>query len=361
MKITHHTAPAGKKGTADIYRLTNSSGAWVELSTLGAGILSIVVPDIDGRMDDVVTGYGDIADYLYDGPCMGKVPGRYANRIAKGNFCLDGKQYTLTVNNGPNALHGGPEGFQNQLWKAVTEGDDVVMTHISPDGDEGYPGELRAEVRYRWTEDNELHITFKATTDRPTVVNLTNHVYFNLRGEGNDGILSHELLVNARRYLPTDETLIPTGEMAAVTGTPMDFTAMRKVGLYSKSGFPAIVYGKGYDSCWVLDEAVSGSGLTMPAAVLFDPLTQRKLEVYTDQPAVQIYTGNWLSGCPQGKRGHVYHDYEGVAIECQGMPDAPNHPEFPDQTLRPGETYLRHIVFKFTVQRHLPMDSGDDR
>ena len=343
MEITKRTVTS-PKGDITIYKITNESGACVELSSLGAGIVSIWVPDNEGKLSDVVLGYANAADYFYDGPCAGKVPGRYANRIAKGHFTLNGKEYTLAINNGPNALHGGPEGFQNQIWNSHIDGDTVVMTYNSADGEEGYPGNMKVTARYTWSNDNELTLHLEATCDTDTVINLTNHVYFNLAGEETGNVLDHNLWLAAHKYLPTDDTLIPTGEIADVAGTPMDFTESKPLGRDIKCDFPALNYGKGYDNCYVIDD---WNQEMKEIAILSDPTSGRKLKVSTDQPAVQVYTGNWLEGCPVGISGHNYHDYAGVAIECQGMPDAPNKPQFPSQKLAAGETYKRTIKFSF--------------
>ena len=337
-------------GTITHITLTNERGARVVLSTLGAAIVSVVVPDKDGKMADVVLGYKDPAAWMADGPCAGKVPGRFANRIAKGHFSIDGKEYTLAVNNGPNALHGGPTGFQNRIWTLVSADDNkAVMEYVSADGEEGYPGQLTVRATYTWNNDNALHLTLEAETDKTTVVNLTNHVYFNLSGHDSGSVLdNHVLKLKASRYLPTDETLIPLpGEPASVKGTPMDFSHERKrLGEDIKADFPALNYGKGYDNCYVIDNYRPGE--MQEVAVLGDLKSGRVLYVSTTQPGVQIYTGNWLEGCPEGKDGAVYHDYDGVAIECQGFPDAPNRPDFPSTLLRPGEKYHQEIEFKFS-------------
>lgn len=331
-----------------LYTLTNKSGAFVRLSSVGAGIVSIVVPDRDGKLADVVLGYPDPLDYIGDGPCAGKVPGRFANRIARGKFTLDGVEYSLPVNNGPNHLHGGPEGFQNQIWESRIQGDAVEFMYESVDGEAGYPGNLKVIARYEWGEDNALKLTLTAQTDKATVVNLTNHAYFNLNGEGNGDILGHELRLNAPTYLPTDDTLIPLGEADPVAGTPMDFLDSGKIGAGIKEDFPALKYGKGYDNCWL----VSGwePGQLQTAAELYAPESGRLLEVFTTQPAVQVYTGNWLSGCPRGKCGRSYFDYEGVAIECQHCPDSPNQPSYPSTVLRPGETLEEAIIWAFSTR-----------
>ena len=341
---THET----ERGEITTYELINASGASVKLSSLGAGILEIKVPDRDGKLADVVLGYKDVADYFYDGPCAGKVPGRYANRICKGHLDIDGKVYQLNINNGPNHLHGGPENFSNKIWDCEMDGDTVVFSLESPDGDENYPGNLTARIAYTWSDDNVLKIELGAVTDAPTVVNLTNHAYFNMAGEDREGTALNQVLqLNCSHYLPTDDTLIPSGEMAPVEGTPMDFTQPKVVGKDIKQDFPALHYGKGYDNCWVIDGCEDGD--LHLAAVLCDEPSGRKVEVSTDQPAVQVYSGNWLGGCPLSKSGKQYHDYDGVAIECQGMPDAPNHDNFPSQLLRPDEEYRRTIIFDFKI------------
>ena len=337
-----------ERGEITTYELINASGASVKLSSLGAGILEIKVPDREGNLADVVLGYKNVADYFYDGPCAGKVPGRYANRICKGHLDIDGKVYQLNINNGPNHLHGGPENFSNKIWDCEMDGDTVVFSLESPDGDENYPGNLTARVAYTWSDDNVLKIELGAVTDAPTVVNLTNHTYFNMAGEDREGTALNQVLqLNCSRYLPTDDTLVPSGEMAPVEGTPMDFTQPKVVGKDVKQDFPALNYGKGYDNCWVIDGYEDGD--VHLVGVLSDPESGRKVEISTDQPAAQVYTGNWLGGCPLSKSGKNYHDYDGVAIECQGMPDAPNHPNFPSQVLRPDEEYRRIILFDFNI------------
>lgn len=332
------------KGEITIYKLTNAAGASVEISTLGAGIVSVVVPNSKGEMADLALGYANPADYLYDGPCAGKVPGRYANRIAKGKLTVAGKTYQLAINNGPNALHGGPDGYQNQIWDGKVVDGAVELTLFSPDGDENYPGNLTAKAIYSWSDDCKLTLVLKAETDAETVINLTNHAYFNLDGESAGNIFDHELWLACSNYTPTDETLIPTGEIASVAGTPMDFTQPKPLGKEIKADFPALNYGKGYDNCWLVD---NWDGTLKKVAVLTSKSAGRAMEVYTDQPAAQVYTGNWLAGSPINKSGRSMNDYDGVAIECQGVPDAPNQPQFPSQVLRPGEEYKRTIIFSF--------------
>lgn len=338
-----------RKGDVTVYAITNSQGCCVKLSSIGAGVLAIEVPDRNGKLADVALGYKSVDDYFYDGPCAGKVPGRYANRIAKGVFELDGVKHQLAINNGPNALHGGPEGFCNQVWNSETDGEtSVVFSLFSADGFENYPGNMIAKAKYTFSDDNELTLELSATSDRKTIVNLTNHTYFNLAGEDAGSVLDHTLTLNCSHYLPTDDTLIPTGEVAPVAGTPMDFMQPKKLGAEIKCDFPALNYGKGYDNCWVVDGWSEGS-LTK-VATLEDEGSGRVLEVLTSQPAVQVYTGNWLEGCPESVSGKSYHDYDGVAIECQGMPDAPNHANFPSQELSAGGEYKRVIKFKFSTK-----------
>lgn len=331
-----------------LYTLTNESGAYVKLSSVGAGIVAIGVPDRNGKIEDVVIGYDDPASYFGDGPCAGKCPGRYANRIAKGHFTLDDKTYTLPINNACNHLHGGPDGFQNQVWESRVVDNAVEFMYYSEDGEAGYPGALKAVVHYEWSEDNALKLTYTAETDDPTVLNLTNHSYFNLNGEGTGTVLDHVLRLNASEYLPTDDTLIPTGDSEPVAGTPMDFVNPKQIGKDIKVDFPALNYGKGYDNCFVIDGWMEGQIET--AAELYSEQSGRFLEVLTTQPGVQVYTGNWLEGCPTGKNGHVYHDYDAVAIECQHFPDSPNHEDYPSTVLRPGEIYQEAIIFAFSVK-----------
>ena len=348
MEITKElwgTAPDGK----EIYRYTmrNASGAYVQLASIGAAVVSIVVPDKDGRLGDVVLGYKDPLAYLGDGPCAGKVPGRFANRIAGGRFTLDGEAYTLPVNNGPNHLHGGPQGFQNQVWDSRIEGDAVEFLYFSEDGEAGYPGNLKAIAHYEWSEENELKLILTAETDAPTVVNLTSHVYLNLDGDGSGSVLDHLLELNASQYLPTDPTQIPLGEPADVAGTPMDFVEAKPIGRDIHADFEALKIGKGYDHCWLIDGAMPGQLST--AADLWGPRSGRHVEIITTQPAVQVYTGNWLQGSPTGKTGKEYADYDAVAIECQHTPDAPNQPGFPSTVLRPGEVLKEAIIWAFTA------------
>ena len=328
------------------YILTNASGASAVVSNLGAAIVAVNVPDRDGKLADVVLGYGKAESYFGDGPCAGKCPGRFANRIAKGKFTLDGKEYTLPVNNGPNHLHGGPEGFQNQVWESRKRKGGVEFKSVSADGEMGYPGNLVVVARYEWSEQNELRLTFSAKSDAKTVVNLTNHAYFNLNGRGT--ALRHFLKLNASKYLPTDPTLIPLGDPDPVAGTPMDFRKGNTLGRDIQKDFPALNYGKGYDACWVIDGYFPGQ--LQEAAELWSNRSGRTLKVFTTQPGIQVYTGNWLNGCPAGKRGRVYHDYDAVALECQHFPDSPNQPAYPSTVLKPGKVFHEAIIFAFGVK-----------
>lgn len=329
------------------YRITASDGAYVELCNIGAAIVSVVVPDRNGVLEDVVLGYESPLSYFGDGPCAGKCPGRFANRIALGKFTFDGKTFSLPVNNGPNHLHGGPEGFQNKVWESKTDGNAVEFMYFSEDGEAGYPSDLKVVARYDWSEEHVLELTFNAVSDGPTILNLTNHAYFNLAAF-KENVLGHELCLNASEYLPTDETLIPLGDSEPVSGTPMDFINPKTLGRDIKADFAALNYGKGYDNCFVLDDYTPGQ--MGKAASLYSETSGRLLEVFTTQPGVQIYTGNWLEGCPEGKGGRIYHDYDAVAIECQHFPDSPNKADYPSVVLREGESFNEAIIFAFSTK-----------
>lgn len=354
-------SPSGEGGGEPVvlYTMTNANGASVQLTNYGAAIVGVTVPDRLGKMADVVLGYDRWQSYIADGPAMGKSVGRYANRIAKGTFTLEGNTCQLAINNGPNHLHGGPTGFANRLWEGRVEGDRVVFGYHAADGEEGYPGGLYVEACYDWDDDNTLAITYYARLDdeaaQPTIVNLTNHVYFNLNGHDSGTVLGHTLTLKASRYLPTDETAIPLAEApASVEGTPMDFRTPHQLGerINNASG-QQLVWGKGYDHCWVIDgypevDSVLKNTTLLPAAELYSEESGRFVKVATTQPGIQIYTGNWLSGCPQSKsEGYAYSDRDGVAMECQAFPNTPNRPDFPSVVLHPGETYEQHINYEF--------------
>ncbi len=345
-------APGGEAGGEPVilYTMTNSKGASVRLTNYGAAIVEITVPDREGHMADVALGYDKWQSYVADGPAMGKSVGRYANRIAKGTFILEGKTYKLAVNNGPNHLHGGPTGFANRLWEGRVEGNRVVFGYHSADGEEGYPGDLYVEACYDWDDDNRLEITYYARVEgKATIVNLTNHVYFNLDGHDSGSVLNHELTLHASRYLPTDDTAIPlpAGQTPdQVEETPMDFRTPHAIGERIDEPFQQLIWGKGYDHCWVIDPGLADGKKTV--AELYSPDSGRFVEVATTQPGIQIYTGNWLAGSPESKTaGHFYADRDGVAMECQAFPDSPNRGDFPSVVLKPGETYEQHIVYRF--------------
>lgn len=346
MEVTKTLHPS-PKGEIVWYELTNARGATVVLSSLGAGIVEVRVPDRDGKIENIALSYETAADYIADGPCLGKCPGRYANRIGDGRFAIGCEVYQLALNaGGTDALHGGPEGFQNQNWEAEEIPGGVRFTYISADGEEHYPGKMTVTATYHWSDDNVLTLDIHAETDKDTVVNITNHAYWNLEGADCGSIFDHELKINASKWLPTSARQIPTGEFADVAGTPMDFREAKAIGKDIKADFEALKIGKGYDHCWVLDEWEPGK-MMENAVELRSAKSGRVLKVSSDQPGVQIYTGNWLAGSPKNRSGRSYEDYDGVAIEMQGLPDAPNKPQFPSQLLKAGESYDRKIQFRF--------------
>lgn len=336
-------------GEITLVTLTNAEGAFVVLSSIGAGINRICVSDRRGNIEDVCLGYAEPSDYIADDPCAGKTPGRFANRIAGGRFCIGDKEYRLAINNPPNALHGGPNGFHNRNWHCEVEPEGIVrFSIISPDGEEGYPGTLKATVEYRWTDDNTLHISYSAETDAPTIVNLTNHAYFNLAGADSGSVLNQLLAVNADKWLETDLTDIPTGRVLPVADSPMDFRALKAIGSDIGAKYSNLREGKGYNHFFLIRANGGVDGLRM-AARLVDPPSGRQLYVLTDAPGVMLYTGNWLDGSPLNRSGRRYSDHDGVAIECQAEPDSPNHPGFTDTTLRPGEIFSRRIAYHFST------------
>lgn len=328
--------------TVQLFTLTNSNGMEVSVTNYGGIVTSIKVPDKDGNIEDVVLGFDDFEKYKSGHPFFGAIAGRYANRIANGRFELNGEVYELARNNGENHLHGGNEGFDKKLWDAeVNEQENSVMlSYLSPDGEEGYPGNLDVDVTYTLTEENELRIDYHATTDKPTVVNLTNHSYFNLSGDPSQGILDHLLTIQADRYTPVDEGLIPTGELRPVEGTPFDFTEPETVGARIDSIPP------GYDHNFVLNNPNSG---VQRIATVEHEESGRIMEVYTDQPGVQLYTGNFLDGSVTGHHGTPIGQHAALCLETQTFPDSPNKPDFPSPVLNPDETYETTTIYQFKV------------
>ena len=348
-KTDFGTMPDGRK--VDLFTLTNKNGMTVTLTTYGAAVVSILVPDNKGVMGDVVLGFDSLSGYLQKGnPFFGSTIGRFANRIARGKFTLNGKEYTLAINNGLNHLHGGPGGFDKVLWSAE-EGDNtdeaaVTMSYRSPDGEEGYPGTLTVSVRFELTDNNELRFDYRASSDADTIVNLTNHTYFNLNTDGD--ILGHLLRLNANTFTPIDETQIPTGEISPVAGTPFDFTRPEKVGArIDRTDDVQIVNGLGYDHNFVC--ATDGS-LTKVAEI-YSPVTGRLLEVLSTEPGIQFYSGNFLDGSLTGKRGMVYQKRSGFCLETQHYPDSPNQPSFPTVVLKAGAQFTSTTVNRFSVAK----------
>lgn len=333
-----------------LYALTNENGCELTICNFGARIISLLVPDNNGNMVDVVTGHDSIDTILTTGDrYFGVICGRYANRIARGNFELDGITYdNLAINNGPNNLHGGIKGFNEQVWDAEQlDNQTIVLRYTSPDGEEGFPGNLSATVTYRLTQDNSVDITYEATTDKATVVNLTNHAFFNLSGVGETTVDDHTLTIKASHYLPTDETAIPYGDPAPVAGTPMAFDTPHTIGERIDEPFEQLIFGHGYDHCYVLDK---GDGIYAEVAECSSPRTGIVLTVLTTEPGIQLYTANWLDGKNIGKHGKYYNARTSFCLETQHYPDSPNHPQYPSTILRPGETFKSHTTFKFSTK-----------
>jgi aldose 1-epimerase len=349
--------PFGALATGEqvhLYTIKNARGLEMRVMDYGGIIVSIKTPDRSGTFADIVLGFDDVQGYVRSSPYFGAITGRYANRIAKGRFQLDGTTYTLAVNNGPNALHGGIKGFDKVIWRvqprADSSGMHLVLRYTSRDGEEGYPGTLDVTVTYTLTDADELIVDYEATTDKPTIVNLTQHSYFNLHGEGSGTILDHVLTLDADRYTPIDSTSIPTGALPSVAGTPFDFRTPMPIGARIDQPDPQLKNGHGYDHNFVLNRAAGATGLVHAARVV-DPTSGRTLDVATTEPGVQFYTGNFLDGSVIGKNGHAYHRRSGFCLETQHFPDSPNKPQFPSPVLRPGHTYRSTTRFTFGVER----------
>jgi len=336
----------------NLYTLTNSHGVEIRAMNYGSIILSIRVPDRKSQLADIVLGHESLEGYIPNPPYLGAIVGRYANRIANGSFTLEGKTYTLPQNDGTNTLHGGvTRAFDKVVWdgEAIKGKTGVAFSYLSKDGEEGFPGNLKVKVTYTLTDNNELIIDYEATTDKATPINVSQHSYFNLAGEGNGDVLNHEVMINADRFTPVDKKLIPTGELRPVKGTPLDFTTPTRVGARIDDNYEQLVLAHGYDHNFVLNHKSKDSGLVLAARV-YEPTSGRVLEVSTTQPAVQFYTGNFLDGSVTGKQGHVYKRRYGLCLETQHFPDSPNHPDFPTTILKPGETFRSKTVFKFSAK-----------
>lgn len=355
VKSTMKKQPFGKLSDGrevDLYTLRNKKGMEVTITNFGGIVVSLKVPDRAGKIEDVVLGYDSLDGYLTNKAFFGATIGRYGNRIGHATFTLEGKTYTLPKNDGDNTLHGGPEGFNKQLWTprdvSSQRGPALELTYLSKDGEEGFPGDLSAKVVFILTDANELRIDYSATTDRDTVVNLTNHSYFNLAGQGNGDILQHILKIQGDKITAVDAALIPTGELRPVVGTPFDFTKPTPIGERINQEDPQIKIGKGYDHNWVL---TSGGG-SVPALVAeaYDPSHGRVLQVLSTEPGLQFYSGNFLDGTIQGKSGTIYKHRYGFCLETQHFPDSPNHPTFPSTELKPGKTYATTTIFKFSTR-----------
>lgn len=344
------TTPDGQH--VDLYTLRNSKGAEACIITYGGRVQKLIMPDKHGNMADIVLGYDTLDGYTgTNDPYFGALIGRYGNRIGGAQFTLEGKTYTLAKNNNGNSLHGGLKGFDKVVWTAKPSvsihGPQLTLAYVSLDGEEGYPGNLEVSAIYTLTENNELRLEFTAKTDKPTVVNLTHHSYFNLAGQGNGDILGHIVYINADKTTPVDSGLIPTGAFADVTGTPFDFRKPTAIGARINNPDPVLQYGPGYDHNWVINKPLGEFGLM---ARVVEPTSGRVMEVWSDQPGLQFYSGNFLDGSITGKDGKVYQKHYAFCMEPQHYPDSPNKPNFPTTELKPGEVYHNVIVYKFSVQ-----------
>ncbi|NUO80436.1 galactose mutarotase [candidate division KSB1 bacterium] len=339
-----------------LYSLVNAKGSLLEITNYGGIITRLLVPDRDGKSSDVVLGFNTLEEYLKDSPYFGCLVGRYGNRIANGQFVLEGKKYELAKNNEPGGmpchLHGGNVGFDKVVWNATPVIENKIaglkLAYLSRDGEEGYPGNLAVEVSYWWTNEDELKIEYRATTDKATPVNLSHHSYFHLKGEGSGDILDHVLMINAEKYTPVNQGLIPTGELAEVKGTPFDFSRPTAIGARIEEKHQQLQYGLGYDHNWVLKKRARALEL---AATVYEPSSGRVLEVWTTEPGLQFYSGNFLDGHLSGKSGKPHQFRHGFCLETQHFPDSPNQPQFPNVILKPGEKYESTTIYKFTSRK----------
>ncbi|HEY5469545.1 MAG TPA: aldose epimerase family protein [Bacteroidales bacterium] len=347
-KVKKETFGSYKGKEVSLYTLTNKEGNVLKLTDFGARITWIEVPDKAGKKDNVTFGFDTFDGMIKGDHFIGAIVGRYANRVAKGKFTLDGTEYTLALNNVPNSLHGGPGGWHSVVWNSEivenAEFPSVKFTYKSPDMEEGYPGNMDIEVIYTWNDNNEIAMEYKCTTDKKTVLNITNHAYFNLHGAGNGDILDHQLTINASKFTPVDSTLIPTGELRPVEGTPFDFTTAHTIGERITQPYDQLTLGKGYDHNYVLNN------INDVAATVYDPTTGRVLEVITDQPGVQFYSGNFLDGTLIGHGGKPFKFRSGLCLETQHYPDSPNQASFPTTVLNPGETFKSKTIYRFSVK-----------
>ncbi|SNY98566.1 aldose epimerase family protein [Halomonas sp. hl-4] len=349
--------PDGRQ--VDVYRLSNANGIELQVTNYGGIILSLKTPDVDGEFDDIALGFDSLEAYLSDeyrqaNPYFGAIIGRYGNRIAGGQFSLDGDTYSLATNDGNNHLHGGDQGFDKVLWQAEPfesdAGTGLVLRYTSEDGEEGYPGKLETEVTYTLTDDDELMVDYRAVTDKATPINLTQHSYFNLKGEGSDSILDHQLMINAPEFTPVNDSLIPTGELRAVEGTPFDFTQATAIGERIDQDNEQLEFGGGYDHNFVLARDNAASDELVLAAKVWEPQSGRMVEIETTEPGIQFYSGNFLNGSLTGKQGEAYEHRSGFALETQHFPDSPNQEAFPSTTLAPGDTYRSRTVYRFSAK-----------
>ena len=359
LAMAAHAATAGKPfgispegKPVELFTLRNANGMEATVMTWGATVVSLKVPDAAGHFDDVVLGFDNLEGYRGNNPYFGAIAGRYGNRIAHAKFVLHGQENRLKANNGENSLHGGERGFDKRVWTVEhADSRSATMRYISPDGEEGYPGTLTATVRYTVTARDELRIDYTATSDKATVQSLTNHSYFNLSGEGSGTILDEDIQIYAGRFTPVDASMIPTGELRSVAGTPLDFREPTRVGARIDADYDQLKLGGGYDHNWIIDRARPG---LVPAARVHDPKSGRIMEVLTTQPGVQFYTANSIDGTIKGKGGKAYIRRGALCLETQHYPDSPNHPEFPSTELKPGETFHSTTVYRFSARKSRP-------